>query len=473
MNFTQFLLILRARYKIILGTLIVVVATTVTITMLLPSTYTATTSLVLNYKGVDPVTGLTLPSQLMPGYLATQIDILNSQTVALKVVDDLKLADSPVVKQQFQDATGGQGSIREWLANLISTNLDVEPSPTSSSVLSVNYKATDPQFAATMSNAFANAYLNTATQLKIDPSKQASEYFTKQIKVLRDNFEAAQRKLSKYQQENNIDDPDGRIGVETARLNELSSQLVQVQGAAIDANSRLKATQSDANVAPDVMNNGLIQSLKGNLLAAEAKFAEVSSRLSPNHPQYQSAKAEVDKQRANLNAQIAQASASISSNARVQQQREAEIKAALAAQRTKVMDLNLARDELILLQNEVSAAQRAYEAATNRYTQTNLEARSTQSDIAVLTPAVAPLKPSGPKVLLISLISIFLGGMLGLGLGLIAEIIDRRVRSTKDLIDVLNVPVLGVMNRNAGDRRLRLGFSRPALPRGPRALKPT
>ncbi|HTH45862.1 MAG TPA: chain length determinant protein EpsF [Oxalicibacterium sp.] len=471
MNFTQFLLILRARYKIILGTLIVVVATTVTITLLLPKTYTATTSLVLNYKGVDPVTGLTLPSQLMPGYMATQIDILNSQTVALKVVDDLKLADSPVVKQQFEDATGGQGSIREWLASLVSKNLDVEPSQ-SSSVLAVNYKATDPQFASTMANAFSNAYLGTAVQLKIEPSKQAADYFTAQIKVLRDNFETAQRKLSKYQQENNIDDPDGRLGVETARLNELSSQLVQVQGAAVDANSRLKATQNNASVAPDVMNNGLIQSLKGNLLAAEAKFAEVSSRLSPNHPQYQSAKAEVDKLRANLNAQIGQASASITSNAHIQQQREAEIKAALAAQRTKVMDLNLARDELKLLQNEVAAAQRAYEAATTRYTQTNMEARSTQSDIAILNPAVPPMSPTGPKVMLLTLLSIFLGSMLGLGLGLIAEIIDRRVRSTKDLIDVLNVPVLGVMSRNPPDR-MRLGFSRPALPRGSRALKPT
>jgi capsular polysaccharide biosynthesis protein len=82
------------------------------------------------------------------------------------------------------------------------------------------------------------------------------------------------------------------------------------------------------------------------------------------------------------------------------------------------------------------------------------------------------MSPTGPKVMLLILLSIFLGSMLGLGLGLVAEIIDRRVRSTKDLIDVLNVPVLGVMSRNPSER-LRLGFSRPALPRGPRALKPT
>jgi len=470
MNFTQFLLILRARYKIILGTLIVVVATTVTILLLLPRTYTATTTLVLNYKGVDPVTGLTLPSQLMPGYMATQIDILNSPAVALKVVDDLKLADSPVVKQQFQDATGGQGSIREWLANLISQNLDVEPS-TNSSVLDVNYKATDPQFAATMANAFANAYLATAVQLKIEPSKQAASYFTAQLAKLRNNFETAQRRLSKYQQDNNIDDADNRVDVETARLNELSSQLVQIQSQAIDANSRLQQTKRNADESPDVLNNSLIQSLKGQLLQAEAKFADVSSRLSPNHPLYKSAKAQVDNLRASLNQQIAQASAGISSNAHIQQQREAQIRAELAAQRTKVMDLNLARDELKLLQNEVAAAQRAYEAASDRYMQTNLEASSTQSDIAVLDQAVPPLSPTGPKILLLTVLSIFVGGMLGLGLGLVAEIMDRRVRSTRDLIEVLNVPVLGVMSRDQS--RLRLGFSRPALPRGPRALKPS
>jgi len=469
MNFTQFLLILRARYKIILGTLFVVVATTVTIAMLLPKTYTATSALVLNYKGTDPVTGMTLPSQLMPGYMSTQIDILNSMTVALKVVDDLKLADSPVVKQQFQDATNGRGNIRDWLANLLSRNLDVEPS-TSSSVLSINYKATDPQFAAAMANAFAEAYLSTTVQLKIEPSQKASDYFNAQIKLLRDNFEAAQRKLSKYQQDNNIDDADNRLDVETARLNELSSQLVAVQGQAIDANSRLRQTQSNAGDSPDVQSNGLIQSLKGNLLAAEATFAEVSQRLSPNHPQYQSAKAQVDKLRSNLNQQIAVASNGVSGNARIQQQREAEIRAALAAQRTKVMDLNLARDELKLLSNEVAAAQRAYEAASTRYTQTNLEARSTQSDASILNPAVAPLSPTGPKVFLLTLLSIFLGSMLGLGLGIVAEIMDRRVRSTRDLIEVLNVPVLGVMSHDKPDGTRRLPFFRPALPN---ALKPT
>ncbi len=462
MNLTQLLLILRARYRIILLPLIVVTALTLVVVLLLPKTYTATTSLVLNYKGTDPVTGVALPSQLMPGYMATQIDIIKSKTVALKVIDDLKMADSPAVRQQFEDATGGRGSLRDWLAGLLSSSVAVEPSR-DSGVINISFGASDGQFAATMANAFAAAYQTAAVELKVAPAQKASSFLNTQLKALRDNFEAAQRKLTAYQQEHNIDDADNRLDVETARMNELSSQLVAVQGLLIDASSRQGQAQRNAGASPDVMNNGVIQGLRGNLAAAETKFAEVKQRLSVNHPQYQSAKAEVDQLRASLNQQIGLASSSVSGNADIQKKRAADLEAALAEQRKKVMELNLARDELKLLVNEVQAAQRAYEAASNRYTQTSLESRSMQSDVAILNEAVAPLTPSSPNVKLLMVLAIFFGGMLGLGLAVVAEIMDRRVRSARDLVEALNVPVLGVLRQDR-PKRPRLGFTPPLLP---------
>ncbi|GGI16032.1 MAG: chain length determinant protein EpsF [Oxalicibacterium faecigallinarum] len=463
MNITQFFLILLARSKIILITLFSVVGLTMLVALMLPNSYTASTSLVLNYKGVDPVTGTALPSQLMPGYMATQIDIIKSKTVALKVVDEMKLTESQGMRDGFADA-GGEASgvsLRDWIATVISGGVDVEPSR-DSGVITISYKSADAKFAADMANAFARAYQNAAVELKVDPSQKASDYLNAQIKTLRSNFETAQRRLSQYQQEHNIDNADNRLDVESARLNELSSQLVVAQGMAIEANSRERAASRNAGESPDVMSNGVIQGLRSNLATAEAKFAEVAQRLNVNHPQYQSAKAEVDKLRANLNQQIGLASSSVRSNARIQQQREAEIQAALTAQREKVMQLNLARDELKLLSNEVQTAQRAYEAAANRYTQTSLEARSTQSDVAVLNQATPPLSPTGPKTLLMLVLSVFVGGMLGLGLALVAEIMDRRVRSSRDLIEALNVPVLGVLRQERGAPRL--GMMRPILP---------
>jgi succinoglycan biosynthesis transport protein ExoP len=462
MNFTQFLLILRARYKIILLTLFLTVGATVAISLLLPKTYKATTSMVLNYKGVDPVTGMTLPAQLMPGYMATQVDIINSPRIALKVVDDLKLAEGAAVKEQFMEATKGEGTIRDWLATLLLKNLDVVPSR-ESSVLNITFKGADPQFTATVANAFAAAYQQVSIQLKVEPSQKASGYFTEQIKLLRERLEQAQNKLSAYQREKGIVNADNRLDVESARLSELSSQLVAAQAAAMEANSRQRQAQGNAGASPDVSANPLVQNMRATLAAAEARFADTAQKLDKNHPQYQAAKSEVDKLRSNLDEQIKAASSGVAGNARILQQREAEIRAALANQKNRVMELNGARDELKVLTNEMESAQRAYEGASQRFTQTSLEGQSNQSDIALLNPAVAPTEPAGPRVILNTVISILLGTVLGLGFGVLAELTDRRVRSSADLAEVLKVPVLGVIQWNPPERRYRQFFNRNLL----------
>ena len=453
MNLSQFLLILRAHYKIILLTLIMTVATAFVVSLLMPKTYKATTSLVLNYKGTDPVTGIAMPSQLMPGYMSTQVDIVNSMSVALKVVDALKLAEGEQVKQSFLNATGGEGNIRDWVARGLLAKLDVVP-PRESSVLDITFTSVDPQLAANVANAFGTAYQQVSVQLKVDPSKKTSVYFNDQVKLLRDNFERAQKKLSAYQQDNGIVNLDKSLDVETVRLNELSSQLVVAQGQAMEATSRQRqARGSQAGESPDVANNPLIQNLKMGLGNAESKFAEIAQRLDKNHPQYQGAKAEVDKLRADLDAQIKVASNAISSNAVILQQRGGEIRAALEAQRRKVLQLNRTRDELSVLSKEMDSAQRAYETISQRLTLTNLEGQSNQSDIAVLTPALAPLKPSGPKLLLNTLLALVVGALLGVGGAVILELLDRRVRSTADLAAVIGLPIIGVIKKSSAVAR--------------------
>src|SRR5438105_15061737 len=108
MNVHQFLLILLARKKVILTTLLLTVALALGVSLVLSKTYKATASVLLNYKGVDPLTGLTMPGQLLPGYMATQIDIISSKNVALRVVDALRLASVPDVLRQFHDANEGR-----------------------------------------------------------------------------------------------------------------------------------------------------------------------------------------------------------------------------------------------------------------------------------------------------------------------------------------------------------------------------
>ncbi|GAA4020921.1 chain length determinant protein EpsF [Actimicrobium antarcticum] len=446
MNLSQLLFALRARYKLILLTLVLTVAATVVVSLLLPKTYLATTALVVNYKGVDQVTGLSLPAQMQPGYIATQVDIIKSKSVAFKVVDELRLAESPEVKQQFMDATGGVGTIRDWLSNLILANVDVVPSR-ESSVLYVTVKGADPQFVAAVANAFAKAYLQLSIQLKTEPAQQASGYINTQIKELRDRYEQSQNRLSEYQKKNNIYSADNRIDIETARLNELSSQLVQVQALSMEASSRQRQALGNAGESPDVQNNPLIQNLKSSLALAEAKFSDTSQRVAENHPQYIAAKSEVDKMRATLNEQVQTASASVATTAVITQQRESQLRSALAAQKVKIMTLNGARDEFNVMTNETENDRRAYEVASQRFTQTNLEGQSKQADIAVLTAATAPTSAAGPRIVLNTLLSFVVGLLLGVGAALALEFLDQRIRSAGQLGDAFGLPVLGVIEK--------------------------
>lgn len=464
MTFTQFLLILRARRKIIILTLLAIVACALAVSLLLPNSYKATTTLVLNYKGTDPVTGLNTPVQFMPGYMATQVDIIRSKSVALRVVDQLKLADNAAIKQDFYERTNGNGDVRDWLAGLLLKKLDAIPSR-ESSVLDISFTGSNPQFAAAVANAFAAEYQQTTIQLKVDPLKKASGYFNEQIKALRENLESAQSKLSAYQQKKGLVSVDNRLDVESARLNDLSTQLVLVQGQLADALSRQRHAQgSSAGESPDIIANPLIQNLKVALVQAEARFSEISQKLGKNHPHYQGAQAEVDKLRSELTQHIQSTSNSVGNSARILQQRESEVRTALERQKNKVLGLNRARDELMVLVREAESAQHAYDATLQRFNQTSLEGQANQTDVAVLNPAVPPLEPDGPKVFLNVLLSVFLGSLLGIGAAMLAEIFDRRVRSMADIPDVLQAPVLGVMVW-AAPKRSRFHMSKTLLSR--------
>ena len=176
MSFTQLMAILKARKLLALSVFLITVLGTLVATLLLPKTYTSTATLIINTKGADPITGYTMQAMMLPGYMATQVDILESNNVALKVVRALKIEENISAVEKFTEATDGKGDINLWFADLFAKNLEVEPSKESNTI-NVSYSHADPNFAADMANAYASAYLNTSSQLKADPAKQASSFF--------------------------------------------------------------------------------------------------------------------------------------------------------------------------------------------------------------------------------------------------------------------------------------------------------
>ncbi len=447
MTLSQFLLILRARYRVALLAFLVTVATTVIVSLLLPKQYTASTAVVVDVKSPDPVSGMMLQGMMAPGYMATQVDIINSDRAAKDVVKLLKMDQSAVIKQQWLEDTEGKGQLIDWLAALLQKKLDVKPSR-ESNVINIAYTGTDPDFAAAVANAFAQAYLNINLDLRLAPARQYAAFFEEQTKAARSKLEAAQQALSSYQQSNGITSTDERLDFETAKLNETSSQLTGVQGQTTDSSSKRQSAKADT--IAEVMQSPLINGLKADIARLEAKLTESSINLGKNHPQTQRAESELATLKAQLVAETRKITSSIETTYQVSKQREQQLQGALSHQKAKVLVLNKQRDELNVLRRDIESAQRAFEMVSQRASQTNIESQTNQTNIAVLNAAVAPTEPSKPRVLLNILVSIFLGTLLGVGLALMLELANRRVRSGNDLAEALDIPLLGAVSSAAG-----------------------
>jgi succinoglycan biosynthesis transport protein ExoP len=194
-----------------------------------------------------------------------------------------------------------------------------------------------------------------------------------------------------------------------------------------------------------VAQSPVVQSLRIDEGKAASKLAELSERLGSNHPQYIAAQAELSKIRGELSRQISSASNSISGNARIHERREADLRAQVAMQKAKVLEVNRTRDELSVLKKDVEMATKAMDTTAQRFTETSMEGQSNHSDVSLLSPALPPGMPASPKVGLNIALSMVLGLLLGTALGLILELLDRRVRSSNDVANLLRVPVISLI----------------------------
>ncbi|SFV17036.1 chain length determinant protein EpsF [Pseudoduganella namucuonensis] len=449
MNFTQLALILKARAKIICLIFTITLAATLAALAVMPKTYKASTALILNYKGADPLTGNVSPGQLASGYLstyqATQIEIIKSPSVAMRVVQDLNLVQSPAFLEAYARAYKGlpdKAAFREWICQSIIKKLQVKPSK-ESSVINIAYENADAKLAAAIANGFADAYRKHNIALEVGPSRDAELYFQEQLKTARDLLGSALAKMTKFQVDNGVVNLDRQGDVESLRLNELSSQLVAAQAQLMEAVSRRDQLRTGlAQESPDVTNNALIQNLKIDLSKATVKLHALSEKFATDHPVSMAMQAEVASIQSELKAQVAVASHAIANNASILARREQTLSAAVANQKTRVLDLSKKHAELAVLAKEVETAQRIYDAVSQRLAQTRIQAQSNQSDVAVLTPAKVPTQASTPATTGALATAAIAGLTLGIVVAFASELRDRRILSSMDFEQLMGLPVL-------------------------------
>jgi polysaccharide biosynthesis transport protein len=433
MSLSQFFSIMRARLRlagaILLATLVLALAWV----MLRPATYVARAPVLVDTRpdptskqeGWQPVD--------TQAYLATQIDIIKSDKVAQRAVELLPADQEPMLSLRKEAATRPQPQL--WIAHEIQQGLDVKPAR-ESNIVNIEWKGRSPQNAARVANAFAQAYLDTNVNLKTQPAQRYADWFDTQVKDAKQRLEQAQARLSDFQQKAGIISSSEQGDYETARLKDLNDQLLIAQG---------RRQVGSGETSSQVMQSPLVNNMRADVARLEAKIQEGSATMGPNHPKMREMQAELRSMQSRLASESARVGSGAAVAAHASAARIRELQDEINAQKTRVLATNKARGELSVLQREVDSAQKAYETVAASAAQSRLQAMQTQSNVVFLGNASAPMDPSGPTKRQIMMIALAGGLILAMAGALLAELLNRRVRSVEDLSMVTDLPILGIV----------------------------
>lgn len=469
MTFEQFYRILRAHRRLAWGVFGLILSLAILHGIFWPKSYSATATVVVDFKA-DPISGVSTTGMMQPeAILTTQASIMQSDHVARKVVRDLALNESEATREKWLKETEGKGSFEDWLGKTLLKGLVVKPAK-DSTVLEINYESVDAGFAAVLANAFAKAYLDTLVQLRTDPARQYAGYFEERAAMARKKLEDAQRTLAEAQKQQGVLLTDERLDLETVRLNELGTQLSGIRAMRVESTSRRDIAEGGAERTTEVSTNGVVMQHKADLARLEANLAEMQTNMGDKHPAVMQLKASIEQHKARLRQEIVKVASVVKSNDTVLREREAAAKVAYEEQRNKLLQMKEARNQLVLLEQEVGNAQRIYESISLRQSQSSLEGSTNQSNSYLLSPAVEPPTHSFPKMGLNIVLALSFGVVLTLFLTMAAELLDRRVRTAVDIIHALDLPVIGLLPQPGPKKLSMVGRALSAMKLRPAAL---
>ncbi|WP_336813891.1 exopolysaccharide transport family protein [Bosea sp. MMO-172] len=381
-----------------------------------------------NAVGSDPTS--------ITGYLESQARVIASDSIKSRVVERLGLDRDP----DFGGASAG------FLARLLGT--DTGPSSKATLyalaaldrtvsvrrgertfVIDISATARDPDKAARIANALAEAYLEDQAAVRAEAAQKATSALTSRLEELRNRLRIAEEKAEKYKEANNIVGVGGRsLGEEQLSLN--NAQLVAARTRATEAKAKYdqiagtRASSIEAGAIPEAVASNTMTALRSQLGAALAREADLVSSLGARHPALASAQSQVRDARRQINDELAR----IGRAAKAEYDRAVEAERQLARRVEQLTAGQYAASrasvQLRELEREVESSRAIYDAFLRRARETGELGGIDTTNARVISPAMPPLERSGISRRTLALLGAFGGGgagvLLALGLAIFA-----------------------------------------------------
>lgn len=469
-----------------------------------PREYTAETLVLLDPRNQPDLQLETVLAGLAPDdqTISSEVLILQSATLAAKVIGDLGLAGDPA----FQSGAGRAGGLLALLPDGVRERLFASALPSAdgagmalapeaaleaaevpilqafadrltveragrSHAIRIAFSARSPGQAADVANRLAARYLESQLSLKFEAHGMAQDWLNARVAELQENVETAERAVEEYRAASGLLGSNG-VTVTDQQMGEINTRLIAARAETAAARARLAQVREvagrngDALSAAEVLSSPLIHRLKEQEVEVLRRRADLAQEYGARHPRMLSVEAELSDIRGRIMAEVRQIVTGLENEVAVALAQEQALARDLARLQGETAGQNQAEVRLRALEREAQASRSLLETFLARIKEARNQEAIQRSDARILSPALPPAKPSSPREMLVMAAAAFLAFLAAASAVMLRPLWHRGAGDLATFRERTGLRVLAGIPKGAGRRgraARSLGFQHAAL----------
>jgi uncharacterized protein involved in exopolysaccharide biosynthesis len=375
--------------------------------------------------------------------VTSQAQLLLSRDVANEVIAKLKLGEMP----EFDSALGGVSPVKVVLGvlGIIKNPMSMTPEERvleayydrltvfpveKSRVIVIDFLSEDPELAARVANAIADAYLQLQRRIKQEQAQSAGQWLSGEIDSMRKKLVDAESKVEAYRAKSGLLVGNNNTTLSAQQLGDMNAQLAAARTQKADAEARarlirdmLKSGQTIES--SDILNSELIRRLSEQRVTLRAQLAEQSSSLLDNHPRIKELRAQINDLDHQITAEAATLARSLENDAKLASARVESQIASLDQIKSQAATTNVDDVQLRELERDAKSQRDLLESYLAKYREATSRdtINSSPADARVISRAAVSNVPAYPKKLPSVLIATLTTLVIGIGFVLTRELL--------------------------------------------------
>jgi succinoglycan biosynthesis transport protein ExoP len=387
----------------------------------------------------------------------TQYMILQSRSLAYRVIEALNLTEHPDFKTIKENSSGKtQADLENAMISAFLNKLKVTP-VRNSYLVSVEFESPDKALAQKVVNAIADEYMYLSIDRRNESYGLVRKWLDKQLQEMAGKVQEAQKKLFKFGQKTDIFTLEDKDNVVIQKFIDLSSLLTKAQAERIAKEAQFQQIKDKGPNAPLIVNHPMVSGLRQQLVSQQAKVSGLQKVYRREHPDLQGEQALLNELGNRLKGEVQRLQESVKADYEAANRTEKLLSDSFSAQKQQVVKLQDSLTDFQILKRDAQTNEQLYQALLARVKEANIASTMVPSNVAVIDPARLPSRPFSPQKTRDLAVAMVVGLTLGIGLAILVEQLDDSIKSLDDLERVSNLPSLGILPQPRSNSSFALG----------------